>query len=122
MNDPVYIRIYTHLCCSYYILFALIYIYLSGAKILAGAAQKQKCYSLEPFVPFEVADNEEHEKFEQKLRTVHVCGKTPTLEEYKNVSLFTKDTPIIKMNIILPTYHEYFRSLPTRTCTFHSIV
>ncbi|CAD6996043.1 esterase B1-like [Ceratitis capitata] len=60
-------------------------IFLQGAKILASIAQRQKSYSLKPFVPYEVADSEDNEKFEQKLRTSHVSGKTPTVEEFKNI-------------------------------------
>ncbi|XP_011193262.2 esterase B1 [Zeugodacus cucurbitae] len=64
-------------------------IFMQAAKLLASAAQKQKCYSLKSFIPYEVADNEESEKFEQKLRTAHVSGKTPTVEEYKNIIAYS---------------------------------
>ncbi|XP_036329415.1 esterase B1-like [Rhagoletis pomonella] len=58
---------------------------MQGAKQLATLAQRQKTYSLEPFVPFEVAVSEEREKFEQKLKATHVSGKIPTIEEYKKI-------------------------------------
>ncbi|XP_053969299.1 esterase B1 [Anastrepha ludens] len=60
-------------------------IFLQGAKLFAGLAQKHKTYSLEQFVPFEVADSDENEKFVEKLKTAHVNGKIPTVEEYKKI-------------------------------------
>ncbi|XP_067638375.1 esterase B1-like [Eurosta solidaginis] len=60
-------------------------IFLQCAKLLASHAQKQKTYSLKPFVPFEINDNLDIGKFEQKLKSTHVKAKIPSVEEYVNI-------------------------------------